>query len=253
VLPLVSILMMIMMGFAGLAVDVRNGYVVRSMLQHAVDDGALSALRWSTQIFDSPTRGFESVSREAVREAVRVAQQELHAHGVSEISRVTTTFADGHLTLEASARVPTYFTALFGIDHWIPRARSNTMLWAPQQVAAPGGPPTVVPGPGVLQVFSLPPVPSEWQPHEGNLHDVPGGGWEIGGQGPGSPEGLSPDSADTSGPCNCDGIAAGDRRSAREALDRMGASPADRGPFGGDMTSEMGFGEMQSHAGGDDF
>ncbi len=87
VLLLLAALMLVIFGFAGLAVDVRNGYVVRSMLQHAVDDGALSALRWSAQVFDS--LGAQDVFvGQAVQESLSVAQQELQSQGLSGISSV---------------------------------------------------------------------------------------------------------------------------------------------------------------------
>ncbi len=246
VLLLVAVLMIIVMGFAGLAVDVRSGYVVRSILQHAVDDGALSALRWSMQVYDSPQADPDGVAWAAAQEALRIARQELHSQGVSGISRVEAALAAEHLTLTASASVPTYFATLFGVGHWVPRVRADTALWTPPPVSA--SPPALrFAGPALMGLAPVAELSAGTGPGEGNGNGGSRPESTPTGPEPGSPG--SPSSADpqgTSGPCNCDAIAAGDPQSAREALERMGVTPADPGPFEGDMTSQLGLGDMQS-------
>lgn len=249
VLLLAAVLMAITVGFAGLAVDVRNGYIVRSILQHAVDDGALSALRWSMQVYDSPQADPDSVARAAAQEALRVAQQELLSQGVSGISRVQADLTAGHLTLTASASVPTYFTALFGVSRWFPRVRADAALWTPLSISA--SPPALrLAGPVPMEPAPLSGLSAGTGPGEGNGNGGSRPESTPTGTEPGSPG--SPSSADSlgdAGPCNCDAVAAGDPRSAREALERMGVTPADPGPFQGDITSQLGLGDMQSTAG----
>lgn len=240
---MMAVLLPVIIGFAGVAVDVRNGYLVRAMLQHAVDDGALSALRWSAQAGDAPGRGPGTVS-EAVAEAVRIVRQELRSDGITAISDVVATVFGRHLTITAGAHVPTFFLTIFGIGHWSPRVRADAALWAPRALSM------VPPSEGGRLEFialSAPVIRGEGNSALDVLAQ------EVSASGPASPgTSSSPDPGtptDAAGPCNCDAIAAGDPQTARDALDRMGATPADPGPFGGDLTSAMGFGDMQSSPG----
>ncbi len=249
---LASLLVAIAIGFAGLAVDVRNGYVVRTMLQHAVDDGALSAQRWSAQVRDTPGGGSPDALSGAVAEGMRAVQRELQANGVAGISSAGATLTGGRLTLAARAHVRTFFLPLFGIGSWLPEAQADAVLWAPGMSALPA-----VSSPG----GSAPAGPSQIAPMGSvtGLSAGEGGGVAAPDFGTGAalspdsaapPGGASPDQTGDANPCNCDAIAAGDPQAAREALDRVGATPADPGPFQGDLTSAMGFGEMQSDAAG---
>jgi hypothetical protein len=242
VLICVALLMGAVIGFAGLAVDVSNGYAVRSILQHAVDDGALSALRWSAQLLDSATRDSAGIQQEAVRESLRIAQQELRSHGMAGIARLSAALVGGGLVLTASATVPTYFLVLFGVRSWSPRVRAHTKLWTPARALATGLGRRAIGGAFLLS----------GPPETGIFVGMPGGGRaatghiDLGGSvTPNAPQSSEP--SNIPGSCNCDGIVAGDAASAQAALERMGVTPADPGPFQGDMTSQVGMGEMQSH------
>ena len=248
VLLLTALLMLLLAGCAGLAVDVQDAYAVRGMLQHAVDDGALSARRWSAQADDSPGGRAAGVAAGAVAEALRVVQQDLQSQGLAGASGVDAALTPGGLVLVARARVRTFFVVLFGIPYWHPEARAEAALWTPPAsppVAGPKGSASVPPSAGAIAAFGA--------------SSGGGGNGGAAAAGPPSPSGLqdSPPSSDVTapgpadvGPCNCDGIAAGDPQAARDALERMGASPASPGPYEGDLTSAMGFGEMQAAPGG---
>lgn len=277
-LPLASVLVAVAIGFAGLVVDVRNGYVVRAMLQRAVDDAALSAQRWSAQAGDTPAGGAANAIAGAVAEAMRVVDQELRSENVAGISVTSATLTGGHLTLRSRARVRTFFLPLFGIGFWLPDVRADIALWAPatpasgtsgQGAGSSGGGSTVVEMLGSTGSVPAPP-PGGFEP----MGPSQIGLWRVGaglpaGDGSGmaaaaiSPAGVAaspdtsasmaaapPDGVSSAEPCNCDAIAAGDPVTAREALDRMGVTPGNPGPFEGDLTSAMGFGEMQSGADG---
>lgn len=240
VLPLIAITMIVLLGCAGLTADVRNGYMVRAMLQHAVDDGAISAQRWSVQAQDTPGAGAAGVVQGAAAEALRVVEQELRSQGVFGISSATVSLTGNTIVLTAEARVPTFFAALFGLRYWASRVQAAAALWPPitatvpppgSDTGSPGAPPAAGGGSGE---GNSPAESASGQPSPGPSN---------------SPETSSPagpDQGDTIGPCNCDGIAAGDPQTAAEAMERMGATPASPGPFAGDLTSEMGFGALQS-------
>ncbi len=301
-LPLLSALLIILIGCAGLAVDVRNGYVVRAALQHAVDDGAVSAQRWSAQATDAPGAGVSNVVSGAVAEGLRIVWHELRSRGIGGISVATAILAGGHLTLAAQARVPTFFLTPFGLRFWVPQARADVVL---QSGAAAGSIQGAGTGPSGqsarLQVTLLPPgfagaglagagptaagfeqfggagfaasgpgsmlgpgfvlVPGSFAvaPGGGSVitHSLPENGAvpePAGISSPGGPSGppgpASPDDIGVPGACNCDGIVAGDPQTARDILQRMGVTPADPGPFSGDLTSEIGLREMQSSGSG---
>lgn len=302
-LPLLSTLLIVLIGCAGLAVDVRNGYVVRAALQHAVDDGAVSAQRWSAQATDTPDARVSDVVSGAVAEGLRIAWQGLRSRGVGGISIATATLAGGHLTLSAQARVPTFFLSPFGLRFWVPRVRADVEVQASGAAAGsiqgagtglsgetarvqvtllpPGfevaglagvgptaagfeqiggaGPlatgPGSMPGPGLVLVpgsFAVAPggggVIAHSLPETGAVPE-PTGISSPGGP-PGPPSPASPDDVGIAGACNCDGIVAGDPQTARDILQRMGVTPADPGPFSGDLTSEIGLSEMQSSGSG---
>jgi hypothetical protein len=240
VLPLLALVMVVLLGCAGLAVDVRNGYVVRAMLQHAVDDGAISAQRWSVQVQDTPGAGSEGIIQGAEAEALQVVEQELRSQGVLTISNATASVAGNSIVLAAQARVPTFFAALFGLRYWAPHVEADAPLWTP--AAASVSPPDQSAAPGVQPVFSS-------ANGDGNSPGEPSSGQGSTSPGPSDSPAASgppgPDRGDTLGPCNCDGIAAGTPEAAAEALGRMGATPGSPGPFAGDLTSEMGLGAMQ--------
>jgi hypothetical protein len=256
-LLLFAVLLPAVIGFAGLAVDVRNGYAVHTVLQHAVDDGALTALRWGDQV-DS---GVPGPSPKVIAEALRVVRDDLEAQGIPSFN-VDTTLTEGAFTVRATSRVPTYFLPLFGLRSWTIQAHA----------AAPWGRPSGAQTPLVLLVEAPSGNPGTVGGQGASSYSVPGGDNALGGGGEGgrssglvderSPATREADTTATvdqapPGPCNCDGIVAGDPQTAREALDRMGVTPADPGPFQGDFTAEMGLQDMSapgndSQGGGDE-
>jgi len=259
VLLLVAVLLPALLGFAGAAVDVRDGYVVRSMLQHSVDDGVLSAQRWSAQANDLSGEAPGAIAQDAVAEALRVARQELAAEGLGAAT-VLATPSGASLAMTAEVRVPTFFLAFFGLSHWNVAAQADAALWAgqvngPQTAGAPqSGLPQLPPAPGAA---SGPAAPGAWGL---GVFGAPGAaaGGDSGSNGfaassgpsepSGAPQGASssPDAVDAVGPCNCDSIVAADPAAAAAALEGMGVTPSNPGPYAGDFTAGMGFGEMQS-------
>ena len=139
-LPFVSLLVVVLIGCAGLVVDVRNGYVVHGMLQRAADDGAISALRWFTQVDDTQGGPGADVAGGAVAEAMRVVQQELASQGVAGISAASATLTGGRLTLTARANVPTFFLGLFGVGRWVESAHAEVTIASANPIV-----PSVVP------------------------------------------------------------------------------------------------------------
>jgi len=245
-LPLASILAAMAIGFAGLVVDVRNGYVVRAVLQHAVDDGALSAQRWSAQASDTPGAGSADAIAGAVAEAMRVVEQELQSAGVAGISGTAAMVTGGRLTLISRAHVRTFFLPVFGIGSWLPQARADVSLWAPgKSTLSISGPVASTNQVGLWRFASGLPAGEG-----GGAAMAQGSPASASPDAPAPPDATSPDQAVAAGPCNCDAIVAGDPLTARDALDRMGVTPADPGPFQGDLTSAMGLGAMQAGADG---
>ncbi len=249
ILLLVALLMGALLGCAGLAVDVRNGYVVRAMLQHAVDDGALSARRWGVQIDDGPGASPAAIASGAAVEAMQVVRRDLAAQGIEAISSPSVTLGAGRLLVAARARVPTFFLGLFGIPFWVPRAQAEAPLWD-----IPAGPSVGGAGGAGGGAAGMPPqgVPAVEGGDRGDRRAGAGATQPSGSAGPQAQTDVqAPGQADAMGPCNCDAIAAGDPQAARDALERMGITPGAPGPFQGDLTSAMGFGAMQSGPGGD--
>jgi hypothetical protein len=134
-----SAALVVLCGFAALAVDVANGYVVRGMLQHAVDDGVLTAQRWSTQV-DDPGTNPEALQGQAVAAAIATAQRDLQAQGLGGAA-VNGTLTGSAFRLEAQVPIAAWFLRIFGIASWSAAASSQAVLWAPASAA-----PLVVPG-----------------------------------------------------------------------------------------------------------
>jgi hypothetical protein len=240
ILPLAALMMIVILGSAGLTIDVRNGYVVRGILQRAVDDGARSALRWSVQGEDTP-EGARGIIPEAVAEALRVAGSDLASSGIAAMSNATATLSGGHLVVAAHSRVPTFFLGLFGIPVWYPEARADAVLpvaiaLSSSTAGGVNGAVPAEPGPAPQFLQAAPSLSVTGSPS--GDHGLWGGPMSAG-PGPGSavpPSDVSPAQGQPAGPCTCDAIAAGDPQSARDALERMGITPGSPGPFGGDLT-----------------
>ncbi|GEM_PF-1200943 len=246
---LLAVLLPVLLGFVGAAVDVRNGYVVRSMLQHAVDDGAVSAQRWSAQAEDA-VGDPSGVLAASAAEALAVARRELASEGIATTASVTATLSGAEIAVTAQSRVPTFFLRALGIHAWTLAAAANALLWGGRTAASSGAPvtgPSSASSAPFVQGPSLPGSLPTGAPREGNN----GGNDTTASPAASSPGAAAPApdgaaAADTPAACNCDAIAAGDPATAAAALDRMGVTPADPGPFAGDLTSELGLGAMQS-------
>ena len=149
----------VLLGFAALAVDVANAYVVRGILEHAVDDGARTAQRWSAQV-DDPGMDSGAVQAQAVSAAIATAQRDLRAHGLAGAAVVGTAVAGSRLRIAARARVRTWFLRVLGIASWLPSASADVALWtaAPPVTASPLAPPPSVPAPAFPPLSGRPPV-----------------------------------------------------------------------------------------------
>jgi Flp pilus assembly protein TadG len=137
-----SAALVVLCGFAALAVDVANGYVVRGMLQHAVDDGVRTAQRWSAQV-DDPGTTPAAVQGQAVAAAIATAQRDLRAQGLGGTAAVNGTLTGSAFRLDARVPVPTWFLRVFGIASWSAAASSQAVLWTPASAAplvSPGAP-----------------------------------------------------------------------------------------------------------------
>ncbi len=145
--------LIVLLGFAALAVDVANAYVVRGILQHAVDDAARTAQRWSAQV-DDPGADSGAVQAQAVSAALATARRDLRAHGLAGAAVVGTAVAGSRLRIAARARVRTWFLRVLGISSWLPSASSDVALWT---AAAPLTASPVVP-PSPVAVPAFPPV-----------------------------------------------------------------------------------------------
>lgn len=140
--------LLVLAGFAAAAVDVANGYVAQGILQHAVDDAARTAQRWSAQVDDSGTDA-GAVEARAIAKAVDTAHRDVDAHGLSAVTVVQTGLAGSRLRIAARAAIRTWFLRAFGIKTWFPSASSDVALWttlpppavssfpSPSPVAAP--------------------------------------------------------------------------------------------------------------------
>lgn len=149
----------VLLGFAALAVDVANGYVVRGILQHAVDDATITAQRWSAQV-DDPGVDSAAVLAAAVSAAVAAARRDVQAHGLATVTAVDAAVAGSRLRVGARASVRTWFLRAFGVESLTPSASSDVVLWTAASGAAS---PPAVPGPGVAPAPTFPtaagPVP----------------------------------------------------------------------------------------------
>lgn len=140
ILAALGVMLVTLLGFAALAVDVANGYAAQGMLQHAVDDAARTAQRWSAQV-DDPGADPAAVQAQAVAAAIATAQRDLAAQGLGN-AVVQADFADPQLHIAARASVGTWFLRALGITSWSPSASSDVALWTPVSPAA------VTPAPG---------------------------------------------------------------------------------------------------------
>lgn len=201
ILATLAALVVVLFGFAGLAVDVANGYAVRATLQHAVDDASRTAQRWSAQV-DDPDADPAAVQTQAVAAAVAIARRDVEAGGLGAVSVVDTSLAGPHLRIAARASVPTWFLRALGISSWRPAASSDVILWTPVRSPQFGSPAA----PGVGPSLPAPVGPSP-QP------TFPEGPQAGQGSGP-QPGDVSPGLGSTGGP---------------------GGGPADTGPTGGDI------------------
>ncbi len=154
ILGTTGVTLAILLGFTALAVDIANGYVARSILQHAVDDGAVTAQRWSAQV-DDPGADPGAVEAQAVAAALDSARRDIAAQGLAGVTAVEAAVAGPRLRIAARASIRTWFLRPFGITTLAPSASSDTALWT----ALPGGAPVVPAAPGPAPAVALPEAP----------------------------------------------------------------------------------------------
>lgn len=166
ILAALGVMLVTLLGFAALAVDVANGYAAQGMLQHAVDDAARTAQRWSAQV-DDPGADPAAVQAQAVAAAIATAQRDLAAQGLGN-AVVQADFADPQLHIAARASVGTWFLRALGITSWSPSASSDVALWTPVSPAAvtpapssPGTAPAASPSSGVATAPTVSGGPAE--------------------------------------------------------------------------------------------
>lgn len=232
ILALVALLFTGLLGAAGLAVDVGHGYLVRAILQHAVDDGVRSGVRWSAQAQDTAGDGGAIITG-AVAAAQSVTRADLAAQGLGR-AQVTAGLSNGHLTVSAEASAPTFFLPVLGLTHWTVRASADGWfipaagtsvpavipMPAPAAIAPSGLLAGAVPVP-IQQIFPLPGSaaafvadltvslsgPASLVPEPSQ--DTPGSPSERTPEPPSSGESPSPDPPGGD-PCDCGGGAGGE-------------------------------------------
>nr|MDP2479312.1 pilus assembly protein TadG-related protein [Candidatus Palauibacterales bacterium] len=106
VLVMVAALLVVVLGFAGLAVDLGRGYIAKSRLSRAVDAGVLAAAR--------SLRLGQSVARQ---QALAMAR----ANGVTNLGGIRISFGtnpqgESTVSMSASETVPTTLMRLLGIE-----------------------------------------------------------------------------------------------------------------------------------------
>ncbi|HKX17351.1 MAG TPA: pilus assembly protein TadG-related protein, partial [bacterium] len=135
-LGMVAVVLTTLLGFTGLAVDVANGYVARAILQHAVDDGALTAQRWSAQV-DDPGADPSTVQNQAVAAALETARRDIEAQGLAGATAVEAAVTGSHLRIAARASIRTWFLRPLGVATLAPSASADTVLWTAAPSAGP--------------------------------------------------------------------------------------------------------------------
>lgn len=135
-LGVLAVVLTTLLGFAALAVDVANGYVARAILQHAVDDGAITAQRWSAQV-DDPGADPSAVQNRAVAAGLETARRDIEAQGLAGATAVEAAVAGSHLRIVARASIRTWFLRPFGAATLAPSASADTVLWMAASSAAP--------------------------------------------------------------------------------------------------------------------
>jgi Flp pilus assembly protein TadG len=118
VIPIVAVAMIVLLGFAGLAIDVGNALLAKRRLQSSVDLALLSAAQ---KLPDASV---------AAADADAYTQANWHKVIDVPVTSVATTGCqvDGcpqpdKISLVATTTIPTYFVRLFGIDSWTVSAR----------------------------------------------------------------------------------------------------------------------------------
>ena len=196
--------LVVLLGFTALAVDVANGYVVRGILQHAVDDAALTAQRWSAQV-DDPGVDPGTVQAQAVAAALDTVHRDIQAHGLAGVSAVNAAVAGSRLRIAARASIHTWFLRALGIGSWLPSASSDAALWTPVSPAGTSSSASAVPPAGAATAPVFPalsgPAPVVTLP-EGPA--APGGGQADAAPGPGPSDGSSGTGGDSPAPSGGD-------------------------------------------------
>ena len=199
-LTTLAAMLVVLLGCAGLAVDVANAYVVRGILQYAVDDAARTAQRWSTQV-DDPGADPAAVQAQAVAAGIAAARRDVQAHGLAAVTVVGTARNGPRVRIAARASVPTWFLRAFGVPSWVPSASADVVLWTQAPAVAAGTPatsPAFPAAPGPPPTLSLPEGPSGGADHGLQPADT-GPGPAGGSPGPGPADGSTGAPADAPG------------------------------------------------------
>lgn len=191
-LSVVAVMLTTLLGFTALAVDVANGYVARAILQHAVDDGALTAQRWSTQA-DDPGADPSAVQTQAVAAALETARRDIDAQGLAGAAAVEAVVAGSRLRIAARASIRTWFLRPFGVATLAPSASADTVLWTAVSSASPSARGAAAGGPAPALPPAIRPAPAVILP------EAPGGA-QPGDAPAGPPSGEFPGAADAPGP-----------------------------------------------------
>lgn len=192
-----------LLGFTALAVDVANAYVVRGILEHAVDDAARTAQRWSAQV-DDPGADPGAVQAQAAAAAIDTARRDIQAHGIAGVTVVESALAGSRLRIAARASIRPWFLPIAGVTSWLPSASADVALWTPASPAAASW--SAAPPPGVTTPMFPPasgPAPALTLP-EGPA--ASGGGVQPGDAAPGP----GPSSGSTGAPGDSPAVPGGE-------------------------------------------
>ncbi|HEY7538031.1 MAG TPA: pilus assembly protein TadG-related protein [Gaiellaceae bacterium] len=117
VIPLVAVMIVVLLGFAGLAIDVGNAWLQKRRLQSAVDLALLSAAQklpnTSLAASDATTYTQSNWTKVSSTTVTATATTGCQVSGCSQPDKVS---------LVARSTVPTYFVRLFGINSWTVQA-----------------------------------------------------------------------------------------------------------------------------------
>lgn len=119
-IPLIAIMMVILLGFTGLAIDVGFGLLQKRRLQASVDLALLSAAR---KLPDASKAG--QVGTQYVNDNFHLVSNQ-HVTVTSSTSCMEAGCRDhDKISLRASTKTPTFFVRLFGVNSWTVGAKGS--------------------------------------------------------------------------------------------------------------------------------